>query len=82
MYYTYILYSAKIDKFYIGCTSNFELRLIKHNAGTTRFTKQTNDWSIVYSIAFETKSEALKEERRLKKAKNRSYFLFLINKGA
>jgi len=32
MFYTYILYSAKLDKFYIGFSQNPQNKVIQHNS--------------------------------------------------
>ena len=37
MYFTYILFSEKLNKYYVGQTSNPEQRLIDHNAIRVRF---------------------------------------------
>lgn len=39
MYFVYILFSSKTEKYYIGSTDNLESRLKHHNAGATPFTK-------------------------------------------
>ncbi|RXR21137.1 GIY-YIG nuclease family protein [Flavobacterium amnicola] len=67
MFYTYILYSKIKDVYYKGFTSNLESRLQKHNSGESNYTASVNDWEIVYSCTFDSKTEALKEEKRLKK---------------
>uniref|UniRef100_A0A7V2ZJ94 GIY-YIG domain-containing protein n=1 Tax=Ignavibacterium album TaxID=591197 RepID=A0A7V2ZJ94_9BACT len=36
---TYILYSEKIDKYYVGVTEDLILRLERHNEGWGKFTK-------------------------------------------
>ena len=78
MYYVYILQS-KVDKtFYIGYTSNLDLRLKEHNEGKSRYTKKKIPWKIVYSETFENKSEAIKRERFLKKQKNKEFYRSLI----
>jgi putative endonuclease len=46
-WYLYILYSSKIDKFYIGHTSDLSLRLSRHNAGWGKYTKRGIPWEIV-----------------------------------
>ncbi len=38
MFYLYILYSSKLDRYYVGHTENIELRLIQHNNGISAFT--------------------------------------------
>ncbi|MFC7774487.1 GIY-YIG nuclease family protein [Flavobacterium sp. GCM10027622] len=67
MFYVYSIYSVSKDVYYKGFTSDLEARLIKHNLGESNYTSSTNDWELVYSMTFETKTEALKEEKRLKK---------------
>ena len=65
---TYMLFSSKHGVFYTGITTDLDRRARQHNAGKgAKFTKGRGPWEIVAFIWFETKSEALKEECRLKK---------------
>jgi putative endonuclease len=80
MYYTYILYSERKDKYYIGYTHNLSSRLERHNSGRSRFTKSGIPWIIVYYEEYETKSEAMRREYELKKQKSRKYIINLIDK--
>ncbi len=66
MYFIYVLYSNKINKRYIGSTSNISKRLIEHNSGKSKFTKSGIPWKLVYSEKYETNSEARKRELFLK----------------
>ncbi len=78
-YYTYILYSKDLDKYYIGYTStSVEERLKKHNTSHKGFTGRSNDWKVVYSERFETKREAYARERQIKSKKSRTYIEQLI----
>jgi putative endonuclease len=70
MFYTYIIYSKLLDKFYIGSTNNPERRLWEHNSRLSTYTKQTSDWTKVFSKGFLTRSEAIKFEKYLKSLKN------------
>ena len=79
MYSVYILYSQKLDVFYKGFTSNIESRIDSHLQSKSPFTSKTNDWVLVYENKFETKREALIEEKRIKKL-NRKSLLVLIGK--
>ncbi len=79
VYFFYILYSAEIDKFYIGHTSNLEERLRKHNSNHKGFTGKVDDWSIVYTEKFQTKEEAYQRERDVKKWKSKRMIEKLIN---
>ncbi len=71
IYYFYILYSQKIDKYYIGHTANLEGRLRRHLSNHKGFTGKTPDWKIVYTENFKTKKEAYLRERQIKSWKNR-----------
>ncbi len=78
IFYTYILYSDKKDKFYVGYTSDIDKRLDKHNSGSSRSTKDGIPWKLVYFEEFETKSEAIKREIQIKRMKSRKYIESLI----
>jgi putative endonuclease len=79
MYYTYILYSEKIDRFYIGYSENPEKRLIeRHNKGAVTATRNGSPYVLVAKKEFETDLEARREELRLKKKKSRKYLEWLI----
>ena len=78
MWFVYILYSDKIDRYYIGVTDNLEWRLERHNAGWGKYTKRGIPWIIVYTESFSTKSLALKRERQIKNRKSRTYIEALI----
>ncbi|RZS94719.1 GIY-YIG nuclease family protein [Cecembia calidifontis] len=63
MYFVYILYSSKTDKFYIGSTDDLESRLKHHNYGATPSTKSgAPNWRIVHKEILPDKSSALKRE--------------------
>jgi putative endonuclease len=78
-FFVYILYSLTKDKFYIGFTSNLEERIIRHNQKSKGFTGQINDWEMMYSESFATKSEALAREKQIKSWKSRSKIQQLIS---
>ena len=80
MFYVYIIYSQTLDIFYKGFTENLEKRIFEHQNGMSRFTSQNNNWVLVYSKKFETKKDALIEEKRIKKL-NRKSLELLIKKG-
>jgi putative endonuclease len=78
MWYTYIIYSEKLDRYYIGYTDNLSWRLERHNQGWSRFTKGGIPWELVYFEKYQTKQEALKREREIKSKKSRKYIENLI----
>jgi len=81
MYFVYILYSAELDHYYIGCSDNPEERLRKHLFNHKGFTSKAKDWFICLTEGFETKTEALNRERQLKNWKNKTRLKQLINKS-
>jgi putative endonuclease len=78
MWKVYIIYSAKIDRYYTGITDDLEWRLHRHNDGWGRFTKRGIPWKVVYTEKFETKSNALKRECEIKARKSKKYIENLI----
>jgi putative endonuclease len=79
--FTYILYSDKIDHYYIGSTDDLQWRLDRHNMGWGKYTKRGIPWELVYCEKFKTKTEALKREREIKRKKSRKYIEGLIHAG-
>ena len=71
MFYTYILYTEKFDRFYIGQTNNLDNRIERHNNGYVKSTKAYIPWKIVYSEAFQTRALATQREKQLKKLKSK-----------
>ena len=78
-YYIYILYSSKIDHYYIGYCSDLTQRLLRHNSGSTTYTKRGIPWVMVYSEFYEEKTDAIKRERELKRMKSRNYIESLLD---
>ncbi|MBP6754558.1 MAG: GIY-YIG nuclease family protein [Bacteroidia bacterium] len=78
-FFIYILHSPSKDKFYIGFTSDLEERIIRHNQKSKGFTGNTNDWKIVYSETYNTKSEALVREKQIKSWKSKIKIQELLN---
>jgi len=80
MFYVYILYSSSIDKYYTGQTDSLESRLNSHLAKISPYTRVADDWKLVYSESFDTRTAALKRENAIKKKKSRKYIEWLIIK--
>ena len=78
MFYVYVLYSKILDVYYKGFSTNIQQRLEYHLNGKSLFTSQVKDWVLVYSKNYDTKKEALIEEKRLKKL-NRTSIEKIIN---
>jgi len=82
MYSVYIIYSQKIDKYYIGFSSNVQDRLIKHNRNSKGYSSTGKPWILVYKEAFDNKKDAMAREIQLKKWKNRDRLETLIKSGS
>ncbi|DAB20312.1 TPA: endonuclease [Candidatus Gastranaerophilales bacterium HUM_21] len=66
-YYTYLILTVD-NTLYCGYTDDPEKRFEKHKAGlAAKYTRAHKPLKMVYVKEFDTKSEALKEERRIKK---------------
>ncbi len=62
MFYTYILHSESIQKYYIGSTTDLNQRLKNHLTNHKGYTSIAKDWIIVHFETFETKSESIARE--------------------
>jgi putative endonuclease len=78
-FFVYILYSEKLDKYYIGSTGDLADRLKKHNRSRSGYTSMGKPWILVYNESFSNKADALKREKQLKAWKNRERIVSLIN---
>ena len=65
-YKVYILKSCCKVRYYIGCTSDLDNRIVEHNAGKTKSTKPYIPWKIIYFEGYVDKKEAYKREWHLK----------------
>ena len=73
MAYTYILYSEKLNKYYVGACIDIDRRLKEHNTGHSKYTSTGLPWILKYKEEFETLQEAKKREQAIKKMKSRIY---------
>ena len=78
MPFVYIIYSEKLNKFYVGACINIERRLYEHNIGHSIFTSTGIPWVLKYKEEFPTLQEAKKRELYIKKMKSRKYIEGLI----
>jgi len=67
VYFTYLLLTER-NTYYCGYTDDIKKRYEKHIKGLgAKYTKANKPINISYLATFKTKSEAMKEEARLKK---------------
>jgi putative endonuclease len=81
LYFVYILYSTRIDRYYTGYCEDISRRLEKHNFRSTNSTKSGIPWKLVYTEQYETKTEAIIRENQIKKMKSRKFIEDLIQKS-
>ncbi len=84
MWCVYILYSAKLDKYYIGRSENVALRLTFHNnpIETRKFTARGLPWELRRSIPCETKAQSIRMEKLIKQKKSRKFVELLLTEEA
>jgi putative endonuclease len=80
-YYVYIVYTQGSDIYYKGFTTDPKKRLDEHNAGLSRYTSHDGPWIIVYLEEFQSKTEALKREKAIKRY-NHNYIKVLITSSS
>ena len=74
MYTVYILYSAKLNRFYVGSTSDLNERMQFHmSAASNKFTAKAKDWDIFLNFSCDHKNQALAIERHIKSMKSKVY---------
>ena len=80
MFYVYILYSEKSDRYYIGHTNDPERRLFEHNNNSNNtYTSKFRPWNMVLKHPIsENRYEALIIERSLKNRKSKELLNRLI----
>ena len=79
MFYTYILYSSKYDRFYVGQCEDVVLRLQRHNNKGVPSTKPYVPWQLVYYEEYSSRADASNRELEIKNKKSRKYIEFLVN---
>ena len=80
MYTVYILYSSKIDRYYIGYSNDLERRISEHNRRKGKYTDRGIPWKIVYTESYELKEDASTREAFIKSQKSRIFIEALIKK--
>ena len=73
MYYTYILQSQKDRKFYVGYTGDLRKRLLEHNDGRIKSTKNRIPFKLVYFEACLSQQDATHREKYLKTSWGKRY---------
>ena len=76
---TYVLYSQKFDKIYIGSTSNLIDRINSHNQLSNKgYTKKFRPWIVIHVEFFNSKLSAMNREKQLKSSRGRNFIRNII----
>jgi len=62
----YVLKSQKHNVFYIGCTEDLRQRILQHNKGSSKATKHSAPWALLYYEAYTSLKLARNREIKLK----------------
>jgi len=73
MFTVYVLLSEKDNKRYVGFTDNIERRLLEHNLGKVKSTKNRRPIKLIYTEQHENKSDAMNREKYFKTHPGRNF---------
>jgi putative endonuclease len=73
-FFVYVLYSSKLEKYYVGSTNDIEDRLYRHNSGQSTFTKTGIPWVLIHTEETATRAEAVRLENVYKEAWSKTLF--------
>ena len=84
MWMVYILYSRKLDKYYVGRTQNLPLRLQYHNSPieNRKFTARGIPWELQLGIPCQSKEQSIRLEKIIKQTKSRIFLESLLTQEA
>ncbi len=75
----YILFSKKLNKYYVGACTDLERRLYEHSIGHSKFTSIGIPWELVYQEPFDDLPSAKRRDSQIKKMKSRKYIEALVS---
>jgi putative endonuclease len=75
MFFVYILFSKKLNRFYIGSSDNFLKRLEEHNdiKYEDAFTAKGIPWELFFVINCNSSTQAYQIEKHIKNMKSTNY---------
>ncbi|MFZ5553095.1 MAG: GIY-YIG nuclease family protein [Bacteroidota bacterium] len=77
MFCCYILFSKKLNRYYVGaCHNDLSERIKKHNEhfyGNLRFTSRASDWELFLTLEVSDYPEATRIEKHIKAMKSKIY---------
>jgi len=81
VFYVYILFSERVDKFYVGHSNDPDRRLIEHNASPElKYTSKFRPWKLLMAIEIsDSRGDAIRVERFLKAQKSSEFLRKIVN---
>ena len=74
VFITYVLYSEKYNKIYVGHTSDIDERFKSHNESATKgWTVHFRPWKIIHCEQFDSRQKARQREKQLKTSAGRRW---------
>ncbi len=75
MHCVYILFSEKLNRFYVGYTSDLDIRLQFHKQKdqSRKFTYNADDWTVFFTLVCRSEPQAIAIEKHIKKMKSATY---------
>jgi putative endonuclease len=77
MFFVYAIKSKVRNYIYVGLTSDFDRRLLKHNSGQNRTTRAYAPFVVLLTEPYMTRLEARKREKYLKSGIGKEYLKLL-----
>jgi putative endonuclease len=71
MYFVYVLENQVSHRHYAGSTADLAQRIVQHNQGLTKSTKNRGPWKLIHQEGFPTRALAMRREKFLKSGKGR-----------
>lgn len=81
-YFVYFLKSLRNRDIYVGSTADVSKRFALHNAGRVKSTKGYGPWSLLESIEYNSRSEAVRMEQFYKTGQQKEILKNKYNKAA
>jgi putative endonuclease len=79
--YVYIIYSVRFDRYYVGQTEDFPLKLQYHNNGFNKSTSPYAPWILKCLIKKTSRRDAIILERKLKNLNREKLTKFIEKYG-
>lgn len=71
MYYTYVIHSTSLSKYYIGYSADLKRRFLQHKRGEVHTTKRFGEIQLVFYEAFLNEKDARRREIYFKTTKGK-----------